>query len=182
MNARQKVLTGPLAEIELKAKAYADARELLTQRVVSLNDELALLKSRRLAGIKSALGEAAKVQAELKALIEAAPASFEKPRTQIFHGIRVGFRKGTGKVTFEDAAKVVQLIRKHFPEQADLLVKVEETPIKKAISDLPAADVKKIGCTIESTGDVVEIKPVDGEVDKLVTALLKEATDEAEGQ
>jgi hypothetical protein len=26
MNARQKVLTGPLAEIELKTKAYADAR------------------------------------------------------------------------------------------------------------------------------------------------------------
>lgn len=181
MNARQKVLDGPLAEIELKTKTYAEAREVLAQRVIALNDEVALLQARRMPGIRSALAAAAALQAELKAAIEDAPAAFEKPRTHIFHGIKVGYRKGTGQVTFADAERVIKLIRKLFPEQADLLIKTKETPIKKAISDLPADDVKKLGCTIEGTGDVVEIKPVDGEVEKIVTALLKEATDDAEG-
>ena len=182
MNARQKVLTGPLADIEVKTKEYADAREVLAQRMIALNDELASLKARRLNGIKTALAAAAELEADLKAAIEAAPAAFEKPRTQIFHGIKVGYRKGTGKVTFEDADQVVKLIRKHFPEQADLLIKVEETPIKKAIGDLAASDVKKIGCSIEDAADAVEIKPVDGAVEKMVNALLKEAASEAEGE
>lgn len=182
MTARQKVLTGPLAEIELKTKAYSDAREVLAEHVATLQAMIDEAKREAMPLIRRALALAAERQAELRTAIEATPASFDRPRTQIFHGIKVGYRKGSGKVIYDDAARVVKLIRKHLPDQADLLIKVEETPIKKAIGDLSADDVKKIGCTIESTGDVVEIKAVDSEVDKIVTALLKEAAEEAEGE
>ena len=42
------------------------------------------------------------------------------------------------------------------------------------------ADLKRIGCTIEETGDVVVIKPTDSDVDKIVSALLADATAETE--
>jgi hypothetical protein len=38
--------------------------------------------------------------------------------------------------------------------------------------------LKKLGCTVRDTGDEVVIKPVDGDVDKIVRALLKDATEE----
>lgn len=182
MNARLKVVPAPLKNVEELTKAYARERDVLAERVSALNAELETAKRRAMTGIKSALARAAEAQAELRAAIEAAPATFEKPRTHIFYGIKVGYRKGSGKVTFTDAEQTLKLIRKHFPEQADLLIKTKESPNKEAIADLPAPDVAKIGCAIEGTGDVVEIKPVDSDVDKLVAALLKEATDEAEGQ
>jgi len=182
VNARLKVVPAPLKNIEELTKAYARERDVLAERVSLLNAELESAKRRAMGGIKSALARAAERQAELRAAIEAAPAeTFEKPRTHIFYGIKVGYRKGSGKVTFGDAEQTLKLIRKHFPEQADLLIKTKESPNKEAIADLPAPDVAKIGCAIEGTGDVVEIKPVDSDVDKLVAALLKEATDEAEG-
>ena len=37
------------------------------------------------------------------------------------------------------------------------------------------AELKRIGVTVEETGDQIVIKPTDSEVDKLVNALLADA-------
>lgn len=183
MNARQKPLSGPLAEIEALTKAFAEERATLNERVSSLNAARDEVTRMLMPGIKHALAKAAECQAQLKAAIEAAPAAFEKPRSHIFHGIKVGYRKGAGKVTYADADQVVKLIWLRFPaDRAAALIKTTEKPNKEAIADLDVSELMKIGCAIESTGDVVEIKPVDSDVDKIVTALLKEATDETEGE
>lgn len=168
-----------LAEIERRTKTYADARARLAHEVQSLNDSIEALKRGALPAIKKAVAVAACRETELKFCIETAPHLFEKPRTQIFHGIKVGFRKGTGGIDWEDDEKVVALIRKHFPKaQADLLIKTKEKPIAKALADLDVAELKRIGCTVEDTGDVVYVKPTDSEVDKVVNALLKDAVEQ----
>jgi tetratricopeptide (TPR) repeat protein len=169
-----------LADIEKQTKDYADARAVLAEAVRDLNDELELAKRQALAGIKRALHKAAKAEAELKAALEAEPELFEKPKTQIFHGVKVGYRKSSGKIEWEDDDQVVKLIKKYHEELADVLIKTTEKPIKKALQELDAAALKKLGVTVEDTGDVVVIKPVDSEVDKLVAALLKDAVDEAQ--
>ena len=58
------------------------------------------------------------------------------------------------------------------------MINVTETPIKKAIEQLSVSDLKKIGCLVTDAQDEVVIKATDTEVDKLVTALLKGATEE----
>jgi hypothetical protein len=65
------------------------------------------------------------------------------------------------------------LIQKHFPEQMDTLVKVTMAPVKSALTNLPVADLRKIGVQLVETGDIAYIKPMDGEVSKLVDALLE---------
>ena len=95
----------------------------------------------------------------------------------ILYGIKIGFQKGKGEITWEDKDQVVKLIHKHFPEQAEALLKVTEMPVKTALAQLSAADLKKLGVTIIETGDEIVIRATDTEVDKLVEALLK---DEAE--
>ncbi len=168
-----------LALIETLAAAYARARAELASTVAAWNEEREAVTKRYLKGMRAEVAVAKDRAAELRAAIEAAPELFEKPRTRTLHGVKLGYQKGKGRVTFEDAAKVVALIRKHLPELADALVIIEEKPNKDAIAQLPAADVKRIACALEGTGDVVVIKDSAGEVDRLVNQLLKEEAEEA---
>ena len=168
-----------LPEIDYLTNLFATARADLADLVGVLNEEIERAKRKKLAEIKRLVARCADKHAALKAAIESAPELFQKPRTVVFHGIKVGFRKGTGSVDWEDDDQVVRLIEKHFPEQLDLLVKTTKMPIKKGLLQLSVAELKKIGCTAEETGDVVVIKPTDSEVDKVVNALLKDATEES---
>ena len=164
-----------LAEIEKRAQHYAKAREQVAERIQRLQEEIERVKRRQLAGIRRAVAAAAEAHDRLWAVIEESPDRFERPRTLVIAGIRVGYAKGAGKLCFEDAAQVVRLIRRHFPEQIDTLVKVEEKPIRKALANLSVAELKRLGVRVEETGDRVVIRPTDSEVDKLVEALLADA-------
>jgi len=180
MNTQTQNETATLAKIEQAAKDFADYRQILSEDVANLNADIERVKKRYMKAIRGIVGICADRQAKLKALIESNPALFEKPKTQIFHGIKVGFRKGTGGITWEDDDQVVKLIKKHFADQAGVLIHTTETPVKKALAGLDVADLKRIGCTVESTGDCIVIKPMDSEIEKDVNALLKDATEEAE--
>jgi hypothetical protein len=92
----------------------------------------------------------------------------------------LGYQKGKGKIDWEDPDQVVRLIKKHFPEQADVLIATSEKPVKEALNGLSAAELKKIGVSVVEGGEVIFIKPTDSAVDKMVDALLKEATQDIE--
>ena len=98
----------------------------------------------------------------------------------MLHGLKLGYQKGKGKIEWEDDDQVVKLIRRHFPDQFDVLIKTAERPIKDALASLTAAELRKIGVTVEETGDVVFVKDSTGNVDKLVKALLKGVQEDAE--
>ncbi len=163
-----------LADLERLTKDYAGNRSILVERVQKLNDEIEAAKRKLLPGIKSAVCAVKEFEAVLRDAVEKSPELFVKPRTIIFHGVKIGFEKGKGKIDLGEIGTVIKLIRKHFPDQADVLIKVKETPVKKALSLLSAADLKKLGITVIETGDVVIIKPADSDVDKIVNALLGE--------
>ncbi|MHB8772985.1 MAG: host-nuclease inhibitor Gam family protein [Syntrophales bacterium] len=170
-----------LAEIERLTKDFADWRGQLSEAVLVAEHELAALKRQHVVTIKRKVEAVAERQAALKAAIEDSPELFRKPRTMIIHGIKVGFMKEKGKISWSDAGQVIRLIKKHFAEQADVLIKTTEKLVKAALQQLPAADLKKIGVTVGADGDAVVIKSTDSEIDKLVNALLKEdGEDEAD--
>lgn len=110
----------------------------------------------------------------LRSAIAASPELFADPKTRTFYEIKVGFRKGTGGLAFEDADKTLALIRKHFGKDAPAYIITREIPDKKMLKDLSAGELQKLGVTVEDTGDVVVIKPVDGETARRVEALLAE--------
>lgn len=167
-----------MQEIEAKAKEYADERADLANYVQALEDEKRALVRRYLPGIKRRVAAAKVAREALHVVIKESADLFVKPRSVTVHGIKVGFQKGKGKVVFDDADKVVELIEKHFPELADTLVKTEKKPLKDAILALDVAQLKKIACRVTGTGDEVLIKDASGEVDKLVEALLADDTEE----
>jgi hypothetical protein len=167
-----------LTQIETAAKNYAQARDLVSNSITVMNDEIEAVKRRHMAKLKARIIHAAGHHSDLKNLIESAPALFLKPRTYIFHGIKVGFTKQKGQIEILDEAKTITLIRKHLPNLEDALIQTTETVAKKALSTLSGDDLKKIGCGITNDTDHVVIKPTDSEVEKAVAALLKDATED----
>lgn len=167
-----------LTGIEKLTKEYAEARRVLGDRVQHLTDEIETAKKRLLPGIKRAVENASEKKAALSAAVMQSPELFARPRTIVLSGIKVGLEKGKGIIEWDDDAQVVKLIEKHFSEQADVLIKTTKKPLKKPLSQLTVAELKKLGIVVEETGDQVVIKGTDSDVDKLVKALLKE--DESE--
>lgn len=168
--------------IEKAAKALRIARDLVTERATALQEEIDSATKRKLPGLRSAVAAVAQADADLKAAIQTAPKLFVKPRSVVLHGLKLGFQKGKGKIDWEDDAQVVKLIRRHFPEQFDVLCKTTEKPIKAALDGLSTAELKKLGISVEDTGDVVFVKDSTASVDKLVKALLKGVEEEEEAE
>lgn len=168
-----------MQQIEMLARAYRDARDTLTDRATVLNDELEAAKRRSMRGLRSAAAAVTKAGDELRAAIDENRALFVKPKSVVFSGVRCGLKKGRGTTDWDDDAQVVKLIRRHFPDQFEVLVKVTEKPVKDAMANLTADQLKKIGVRVEGSGDVIQMQDTTQEVDKLVKALLAGAEEEA---
>ena len=169
-----------LGDIELRAKNFASARSLLADRVLQLQDEIEAAKRKAMPLIRSALATTKAAESELQAGIQQSPGLFKKPRTHVLHGIKVGVEKGKGTVKITDPQRTVDLIHKLLTDQVDMLIKVEETPLKTALAQLPAADLRRIGVELIEAGDRVVIRAIDGELDKMLNALLKADVAEVE--
>lgn len=163
-----------MIEIEKLTKDFSDARKALFERVQTLEDEITALKRKYLPGIRKAVEIASEKQSNLHAAIEDAPELFMKPRTRLFHGIKIGLQKQKGKMKWEDEATVIKLIKKHFPDTWETYVKTKDKLLKAALETLSVAELKKLGVIAVETGDAVLINSTDSEIDKLVNALLKD--------
>lgn len=171
-----------LGQVEQKTRAYAIARKELTECVADLQEQLAKLQEARMFKVRRLADKVAERHADLRTAIEASSGSFKRPRTRVFFGVKVGMKKAVGGLKWANKERVVQLIRKHYPERFSLLVKVEESPLRKPLSQLTAAELKKLSVTVVESGDVVVIAPADSETDKLVAALLAAASEREEAK
>lgn len=163
-----------LTEIEKLAKELEDARLNLRGNLDDLETEIIAIKKKYMPSFRRAVEKAAQRHEALRQAIAEVPDLFIKPKTVIFHGIRLGYMKGKGDIAWEDTAQVVKLIKENFPDSVDVLLKITETPVKTTLAALSVSDLKKIGVTVVETGDEVFIKPTDSEIDKMINALLKD--------
>ncbi|MCS4503868.1 host-nuclease inhibitor Gam family protein [Arhodomonas aquaeolei] len=166
----------PMEAVEARAEEYAAARDELAGHVQSLERRIENIKREALPQIREAVRNTSEAHDRLRAAVETHPDLWTgKRRTVVIAGVRVGMQKGKGKLSWDDAGQVVKLIRKHFPDQAEAMIRVKEEPIRKALGELSVAELRKVGVTVEDTEDQVVIKPTDSEVDKLVDKLLQDA-------
>ena len=165
---------GALQRIETLTKNYADARSLLADEVARLQDEIDAAKRRRLAKVKALFAALADAKGALANEIERNPGEFERPRTFVFHGVKVGYRKQVGEITFGSEQSVIDLLKKKFPERTESTIRVTEKLIVKALAEWSAADLKKIGCNVESDSDAIVIKATETEIDRMIAAMEKD--------
>lgn len=164
-----------MKDIEKFTRSYAAEASILRQLLVDLEAEIAASKRRAMRPILTAVERTASAKKVLYAALKGAPELFVKPRSVVIDGVKVGFQKQIGTITWEDDEAVCKLIRKHLHEQADVLIVTTERPSKKAMANLPVADIKRIGATVTADSDAVLIKDTASDVEKLVEALLGDA-------
>lgn len=179
-----KTTTAPATEkhqqLDALAKNYAARRARVQEIVETIEDEIRTVHRKHRRALHEALATAEGAQGALRAEILAHPELFEKPKTITIHGLKIGYRKGSGKVEWEiEDDQLVAKLRKRFGEDSESFVacvKTVEKIVTDGLRDLEAKDLAALGVTIEDVGDVPFIKSVEGEADKLVKRLLKEAT------
>lgn len=169
-----------MEQIETLCADFATRRDSLHQRLTILEGELQTVKRRHLKELKRCTALAAASESTLRAAIEQGPDLFDKPKTQIFHGIKVGYRKGSGALDWEDDEELVRKIEKLFGDHAEDYLIVKKKPSAESLETCDAATLKRLGVCVSDDGEQVVIKPVETAVEKLVKALLKDAREEAE--
>lgn len=150
-------------------EAESATLELLTG---DLEADLAAVKAKHLRKLKQQASVVAAAQAELFSLVERAPGLFSKPRTITIHGVKVGYTIANGTLEFEDEDAVIALIKKHHKGDADTYIRTTEAVDKNALRTLAAPELAKLGCRIDGAGDVVILKRVAGDVEKLLNKLI----------
>lgn len=169
-----------LADIEHLAGSFADDYNGLRAIAADIQAEQAAILKKYLAGLRKAAARSAASRALLVTSVEQHPELFADKKTQTFHGIKVGFRKGKGALEITDETLFLKKLEQMFPVEAErgAFLHVEITPNKPALAELPAADLRRLGVQVTDTGDVVVVKPVAGDVDKFVAGLLAEKNEE----
>jgi hypothetical protein len=163
-----------LQDIQKQTEEYAAARRELETRVKRLQEIKNKLDKRLMPGITRALLEVVNEKGLLHIAIEKARELFQKPKTQVFAGVKVGLKKGKGKMVWDDEEKVLARIRKTYgSDKAGSLIRIEEHPDKEALELLPAVELKKLGITITEDGDQVYIKDLDSDIEKIIKVLMK---------
>ena len=97
-----------LTEIEKLAKELEDARLNLREALDELETEVSAIKKKFMPSIRRAVEKAADRHETLREAVGEAPDLFVKPKTVIFHGIRLGYRKSKGGISWEDEDQVVR--------------------------------------------------------------------------
>ena len=163
-----------MERIEQLTKTFSEQRSVLVERATTLEREKESLVNRKINGIKSALKCAIEAESKLIAALEKNKDLFEKPKTHVFHGIKVGFIKGKGSADYDDAAMVISLIKKKLPEKADILIKKTEKLLDNQLKKLEVAEAAKIAVTVTGVKDEPISKAVDTEAEKVIKALMKD--------
>lgn len=172
--------TSALLDLDSAAKGYRAARDVVSERVADLDDEIRAIYRRRLPGIKSAIVEAKTAQDAAAAAVQRNAILFAKPapRTMVLRGIKLGFKAGVGSVSWEaddgDLVARIERIYKSEPEKLELLIITKKKPSKDALKTLEAVELAKLGVEVEGVGDFVVVSDSDSDAKALMKRILKE--------
>jgi len=171
-----------MEQIEKLAREYSVERGALVELVNELNNEMERAKRKYLGSIRRQVAKTKDAESALAAAIDRSRDLFVRPKTLVLHGVKCGLQKGKGGIAWEDEDFVLSRIEKLYADDAAMLEQlliVKKRPRKEGLESLDVAALKKLGCTVVESGDQVVVKATDGEVDRLVAALLKDETEEA---
>lgn len=161
--------------LEALAAAYAQAVDARRDRQAALRARLLAATLDLVPALRAAVASERDARAALFAAVEAAPGLFVRPRTRSHHGVKYGWAQGKASIEIPDEAKTLELIRKKLPpEQQVLLIRVKEAVERRAVLDLTAQDLRRLGIVQVPGIDAPLVQLPKDPADKLVDTLLSE--------
>ena len=179
-------MTTPLESMRRQAADYAAQRDKLAALVQAMKDEVATIERASMPDILRAARKIAGLHNDLVAAITEHPECFERPRTVVVDGLKFGLQKQRGKLSWDSDEQLIHradtLLAKGVMEAEEYDLVVQSVPRVSAtgLARLDAAKLKRLGVTVAADTDAPLVKTVDGDVEKLVGAIVRQATQDAE--
>lgn len=165
--------------LEQLAAELAHAVEARRALVGQLRQALMATAAPLLPTLRLATASERDARATLLQAVTDAPALFARPRTRNAHGIKYGWQLGKPSIDIPDEARTVKLIRAQVAaEQALLLIRVTEKVDRRAVLDLSAKDLRRLGIRQVEAQDAPLVALPKDDLDKLVDTLLTETAGE----
>lgn len=166
-----------MQDLEKKTEQYAKTRETLLVHKRAYDAAVTRLQKTFLSKLRRSAAALKQHHDELETLIEANAAEFVKPKTQVVHGIKIGYQKQKGTIVIDDQDATLKRMEKVFGLDLDLYTRTKVSIDKKALEKCDGSTLKKLGVELQADTDKVVIRPIDDEIDKLITVLLKDTAD-----
>jgi len=157
-----------MVTIEETSHAYAEALALRGKLVGTLRDHLKVVTDEALPDLKKLSAKVAVLHDQLIELLNKHKDLFESPRSAAFHGIKVGFAKGKGKVVIDNPDATIKAIEKKLPEQLDTLAPSARKLSLTALALLDVKTLKSIGGHVSEATDEPFVKCPSDDTDKFV--------------
>ena len=188
-----KNLLSPLDIVRGAAKALAVARAKLAKSVAVLTAKVDAAHRRHIPIIRQHVGAVADAEANLRTALNAAPEYFKAPRTITESGIKCGYQGHDKSLDFPKSngvrlALLAEIKKMFTAEQVVTLRLVEnvEQPAAEALlkhcTEKQIRTLEGAGAVFTEAGDHLLIKAADASIDKLVSKLLKAASDAAKDE
>src|SRR3990172_3109329 len=116
-----------MQEIEKLAEKLGLVRDTLTAEWLEEKEELTEIERKHIARMRKLSADFSTAYDRLIEAVAGAPGLFAKPKSVILHGIKLGYRKGSGKMEWDDDDTVIERIRKHAPDLVDVLIQKKKS-------------------------------------------------------
>lgn len=166
-----------LSEIEAQTKKFAEANNQLAGVIDEMETEINRIKKDYLKRLQPLADNVSIEKALLKEAIDESRLIFVKPKTYVFHGVKVGLQSSKGSIKVIDEEKTIELIEKNFSDMAENMIKSSKSVIKESLKLLSESDITKINCQKVPAAELVLIKSNRDEVEKFIDAMIKENTE-----
>lgn len=161
-----------LVTIEQSCAKLASARSALNAKLVELQSEMDAARRRRIKNIRKAIAKVEELTEATRDLVASAPQLFEKPKSALLAGIKVGYQQSKPRLDIPDVDETLLRIQRLMPATAGTYIQTEEKPIRAALAQLPAAMQKRLGVTLIEGEDEVIVRPQDTDLEGLCKTLL----------
>lgn len=152
--------------LRTKCAELSRKRARIVAGISEMQQKMNAVRSQYEAFLLEEIGEAEKVHAEIKVLTAQNKGLFHDPKSHVFHGIKVGFRKA--EATYEVAKKTLALIKELCTADViNLLIKTKQTINKAALKGLDSDTLKKLKVKFVEGADEVIVQPQDDALEKV---------------
>ena len=124
-------------------------------------------------GLRTKIEAITLLEEQIKQELTANKDLFKKPKTKVIHGLKLGFRKGKGKLIINDEDALIKKLKRDYHDDIGALVKKTETIVKSGIEKLDARELKRLGVTIENASDEVVFSIVEDSIDDLLNFVFE---------
>jgi len=167
--------TADFSALEKGALAVRKHNDELAALANELGERITAAKRELMPKIRRALDKLNVSSAELLAEVMASRHLFQEPKTQVFHGVKLGWPKARGGLEIPDAARTIERAEKLLTaSQFKMVVKTTHELRKKPLGTLDVDTLKKLGVNIRNAGEYALVSISDGEVAEMVRGMLRE--------